>query len=140
MGIEVSTKINALPEVVWAVLTDVERWPQWTPSMTKVTRLTSGPLAMGSQARIKQPRLRTLVWTVTELIPERSFVWESNWPGLTLVAGHRLSNDEGGAVQVTLSVEQRGLLGRALEPFTSRITMRNVQLEADGLKRTSEAG
>lgn len=140
MGIEITTNINAAPEVVWAVLTDVERWPEWSPSMTKVTRLDSGPFEEGSQTRIKQPRLRTMVWTVTEMTPGRSFVWEAKGPGLTLVAGHHLTNEEGGVVQVTLTVEQRGVVGRLLEPLTSRSAKRYVHMEAEGLKRQSEAG
>lgn len=140
MGFEFTTKIKASPEVVWAVMTDVERWPEWSPSMTKVTRLVSGPLVVGSQARIKQPRLRTMIWTVTELTPGRSFVWEAKGPGLTLVAGHHLANEEGGVVQVTLTVEHRGLVGRLLAPLTSRLVRRNVHMEAEGLKRQSEAG
>lgn len=139
MGFEITTKIKASPEVVWAVLTDVERWPEWSPTMTKVTRLAIGPFVEGSQARIKQPLLRTMVWTVTELTPGRSFVWEAERFGLTLVAGHRLTNEEDGVVQVTLAVEQRGVVGRLLEPLTSRFAKRNVQKEADGLKRRSEA-
>ena len=140
MGFEITTNIEALPEAVWAVLTDVERWPEWSPSMTKVTRLDSGPFVEGSQARIKQARLPTMVWTVTELTPGRSFVWEAKRPGLTLVAGHRLTNGDDGAVKVTLTVEQRGALGRLLEPLTSRSAKRYLQMEADGLKRQSEAG
>ncbi|MHB2029109.1 MAG: SRPBCC family protein [Acidimicrobiales bacterium] len=140
MGFEITTNIKASPEVVWAVLTDVERWPEWTPSMTKVTRLTGGPFVEGSQVRIKQPRLRTMVWTVTELTPGRSFVWEAKGPGLTLVAGHHLANEEEGAVQVTLAIEHRGLVGWLLAPLTSRLVERNVQIEAEGLKRQSEAG
>ena len=140
MGFEITTNIKTSPEVVWAVLTDVERWPEWSPSMTRVTRLASGPFVEGSQARIKQARLPTMVWTVTELTPGRSFVWEAKRPGLTLVAGHRLTNEEDGVVQVTLAVEQRGAVGRLLEPLTSRSAKRYLQMEADGLKRQSEAG
>ena len=43
-------------------------------------------------------------------------------------------------MQVTLAVEQRGVLGRLLEPLTSRFAKRNVQMEAEELKRQSEAG
>ena len=49
MGFEISTAISSSAERVWAVLTDVERWPEWTPSITKITRLDSGPFAEGSE-------------------------------------------------------------------------------------------
>jgi uncharacterized protein YndB with AHSA1/START domain len=141
MGFEISTTISSSNERVWAVLTDVERWPEWTPSMTKVTRLDEGPFAKGSQASVKQPRLPAMVWTVTEVTPGRSFVWEAKRPGVTLVAGHHLtSEDDNGSVKVVLSVEQRGALGRVLEPLTSRSAKRYVTLEAEGLKLRSESG
>ena len=139
MGFEISTAISSSSERVWAVLTDVERWPEWTPSMTKITRLDSGPFAEGSRACIKQPKLPAMVWTVTELTPERLFVWEARRPGLTLVAGHRLTLEDGGTVKVVLAVEQRGALGRILEPLTSRSAKQHVTSEAEGLKRRSES-
>ena len=140
MGFEISITISSSDERVWGVLTDVERWPEWSPSMTKVTRLDSGPFVMGSQARIKQPRLSPMIWTVTEMTPGWSFVWETKPPGLRLVAGHRLTSEGDGAVKVVLAVEQRGALGRILSPLTSRFVRRNVQMEAEGLKQRSEAG
>ena len=117
---------------------DVERWPEWSPSKTKVTRLAGGPFAKGSQARIKQPRLRAMVWTVTEMTPRQSFVWEAKRSGLVMVAGHHLLNEADGGVQVTLTFEQRGIVGRMIAPLTLRPAKRNLRIEADGLKRQSE--
>jgi uncharacterized protein YndB with AHSA1/START domain len=139
MGYEISTQISSSPERVWAVLIDVERWPEWTSSMTEVTRIDSGPFAVGSKARIKQPRLGAMVWTVTELTPEKSFVWEATRPGLTLVASHVLTNRTAGGVMVVLAVEQRGALGRLLEPLTVRSARKHVESEAKGLKQRSES-
>jgi len=138
MGFNVVIEISAPAERVWASLTDVERWPEWTSSMTSVTRIGGGPLAVGSQARIKQPKFGTMVWTVTELNRVQSFVWKAARPGLTLVAGHYLSSLDQDTVSLTLSVEQSGLVGRVVEPLTANITKRYVQLEADGLKRWAE--
>ncbi|MBJ7602745.1 MAG: hypothetical protein JF888_06065 [Candidatus Dormibacteraeota bacterium] len=33
---EVTVEVDAAPEVGWAVLLDVERWPGWTASMKSV--------------------------------------------------------------------------------------------------------
>jgi uncharacterized protein YndB with AHSA1/START domain len=138
MGFEVVIGICASDERVWAALADVEHWPDWTPSMTTVTRIDDGPFALGSQARIKQPKLGTMVWTVTELTPGHSFVWQAKRPGLTLVAGHYLSPVSNDTVNLTLTVEQKGLLGRMLEPLTEKSAKRYVQLEAEGHKRRAE--
>jgi uncharacterized protein YndB with AHSA1/START domain len=137
MGFEVVIGINASEERVWATLIDVEHWPEWTSSMTSVTRIDSGAFGVGSQARIKQPKLGAMTWTVTELTPAHSFVWEAKRPGLRLVAGHHLRSG-GGAVNLTLTVEQKGPVGRLFEPLTEKSAKRYVQLEAEGHKRRAE--
>jgi uncharacterized membrane protein len=48
-------RIDARADVVWAVTVDVERWPEWSPTVTSVTRLDDGPLRRGSVARLEQP-------------------------------------------------------------------------------------
>ncbi len=106
--------------------------------MTSATRLDSGALGVGSQARIKQPKLGTMTWTVTELTPGHSFAWEAKRPGLTLVAGHYLSSGSNGTMSLTLTVEQKGPVGRLFEPLTKKSAKRYVQLEAEGHKRRAE--
>ena len=74
--------IAATPERVWQVLAEVERWPEWTPSVLSVERLNAAPLGAGSQVRIQQPKLRPAVWTITRWEPTKQFVWVSSSPGL----------------------------------------------------------
>jgi len=73
MAIERIIDIDAPREKVWTVMTDVERWPEWTASVTSVALLDKAPFDVGSHARLCQPRLPVAVWTVTVFEPERYF-------------------------------------------------------------------
>ena len=51
----ISVQIAAPPDVVWGVISDIERWPEWTPSMRAVERTNAGPFRIGARARVHQP-------------------------------------------------------------------------------------
>ncbi len=74
MIVDHSIRIAAPRAVVWAILTDVERWPEWTASMRSVQYVGAARLTLGGQVRIKQPGMPALVWEVTALVPQESFV------------------------------------------------------------------
>lgn len=118
-------------------MTDVERWHQWTDSITSIEKLDPGPLAVGSKARIRQPRFAPAVWKVTELDPGRSFTWVSSAPGILVTATHSLVR-AGHVTQAALSLHYGGLLGGGLARVTQNITDRYLALEAAGLKHRSE--
>jgi uncharacterized protein YndB with AHSA1/START domain len=137
--IERTMNINAPPERVWAVMKDVERWPEWTESMKSVERLDSGEFGVGSKARLKIRRSPNAnVWTVTELTPNRSFTWETNSGGVKGVATH-VSEPDGNGSKVTLTVDLSGPVATILSPIIAGQARKNVEMEAEGLKRRSEA-
>jgi uncharacterized protein YndB with AHSA1/START domain len=87
-GLQHTVTIVAPPERVWEMIVDVERWPERIPTVDAVERLDDGPLAVGSRTRLRQPKLPTAVWTVTELSDGSSYTWESRSPGVTVKAAH----------------------------------------------------
>ncbi|OLR91356.1 SRPBCC family protein [Actinokineospora bangkokensis] len=133
-----SVVVAAPVGLVWSVYADVERWPSWTASVTSVELLTPGPLALGSRARVKQPRLPTTVWRVVELDQGRSWTWEARGPGVLTTATHRVDPAEGGSL-VTLGLVQAGWLGGLVGRFTAGLTDRYLALEAEGLKARAES-
>jgi uncharacterized membrane protein len=136
---ETEVDVDATPEDVWAVLVDVERWPEWTASMSEVRMVEGGPLAVGARVRIKQPRLPATVWEVTSLAPLDGFTWTAVAPGVTTVAEHRMAQESRGRVKVTLGIRRSGPLAPVVDALFSRLTRRYVQMEAEGLKRRCEA-
>jgi uncharacterized protein YndB with AHSA1/START domain len=133
----ITTEISAPPERVWEVMSDIDRWHEWTPSITSVERLRDAPLAVGSQARVRQPKLPPAVWTVTAIDPGRSFTWVSSSPGVRVVGHHAVESTDGGS-RATLSIDMQGLLGGLVGQMTKGITERYIGLEATGLKARSE--
>jgi uncharacterized membrane protein len=132
----VTVDIQAPPDRVLAVLIDVERWPDWTSSVTSVQRLDGGRFIMGSRARIRQPKLRPAVWQVTQL-DQRSFTWSTRSPGLQVTGLHQIEENGTGS-RVTLSIQFSGLLAPLLARIYGGLNERYLAIEAQGLKARSE--
>jgi len=128
--------IDAPVEVVWAVFTDVERWPTWTRSVTSV-ELIDGPMRLGAKARIRQPQLPTVVWTVTDWNPGRSWSWTATGPGARTQASHVLTASGAGTI-AEQSIVSSGPIGRLLAFVWRSLTRRYLAMEAAGLKQRCE--
>ena len=82
---------------VWEVMSDVARWPEWTPSISEVQRLDDGEFTVGSRARVRQPRLWPATWMVEKLEPGVAFTWSTATPGARIVGDHRIAWSAGEA-------------------------------------------
>ncbi|CNE17868.1 Polyketide cyclase / dehydrase and lipid transport [Mycobacterium tuberculosis] len=136
MHFEISVDIDAAPETVWNLLTDVEHWPDMTDSIDQV-ELLDKPFAVSSRARVRQPKIPAAIWTVTDLKENESFTWESRSAGVTTTATHAMTPGENG-VTVRLTLGQKGPLAPVIGLLTGRLTRRYVTMEADGLKAKAE--
>ena len=133
----ISTDIDAPAERVYEVMADIERWHEWTPSVTSIKRLDAGSLIAGSRALIRQPKFPPALWTVTNVDGKRSFTWLNRAPGIKVTAHHSVDT-VGRVSRATLALRYEGFLGGLLARITRRITNRYLQMEANGLKKRSE--
>jgi uncharacterized membrane protein len=130
--------IGAPPEKVFGVLCDVERWPEWTPTMTSVQRLDNGPFGVGSRAQVRQPGLLPAVWKVTDLEDGCNFTWVARAPGLHMKAGHDVERRSAGS-RVELSFQLSGLLAPVASLLFGALIEKYVTTESQKLKQRCES-
>jgi hypothetical protein len=75
---------------------------------------------------------------VTELEPEKGFTWSARSPGVRITARHYVVPTAAGS-RATLSVAYDGPLASLVARLTAKVNAEYLGLEADGLKRRSEA-
>jgi hypothetical protein len=129
--------ITAPADRVWQVMSDTDKWHEWTPSVISVKRIGGAPFAVGTRVVIRQPKFPPAIWKITAIDPGRSFTWVSVAPGLRVVGHHRVDS-MGAASRATLSLDLHGLFGGMFGRITENITNRYIRFEANGLKARSE--
>lgn len=139
MRLDHALLIHAPLDTVWALTTDVERWPEITPTtITEVRRLDDGPLRVGSTARLRQPMQRPRVWTVVELVENERFVWQARLGPVRLRGEHHLEA-VGDACRNTLALEVDGPGGAMLGRLMRRQFAKVLATENAGFARVAEA-
>ncbi len=106
-------KIAASPETVWAVLTELDDYPQWHPFYQSVT----GQLTVGSMLTIKTTSPRTgepttLKVTVLTVDADTELAWVSKLAGITTIKRRFLLSPADGGTDLTQAGNYRGLGGR----------------------------
>jgi uncharacterized protein YndB with AHSA1/START domain len=133
-----SIDIEAPPERVWSIMSDVERWHEWTASIRRVRKTDADALKVGSGAWVRQPKLPPAFWRVTAIEPNREFTWISKGPGIVVTARHAVEATPRGT-RATLSINYDGLLHPLVVWMIGDLNDRYLALEANGLKRRSES-
>ena len=135
---ERSIDIDATPARVWQVMSDVKKWPEWTPSIESV-EAAPDTLSVGSRATVKAKGTPRATWTITEFNPGRNFTWITSVRGSKTVGEHVIAPNGEGKSRVTLAIEVNGLMGAIFKPMINKVITGNLELESNGLKRRSEA-
>ena len=136
--LENEKQVDASQSIVWCATADVERWPQWMPTVENVTRLDDGPFDVGSTARIKQRGLPAAVWRVTAFTRGDAFTWETRIRGIRMVATHELIPSGTGTKSI-LRLEVSGIVAVLLWPLLRASARKALDQENTGLKAACEA-
>lgn len=113
-------QVSAPPEVVWEVLTDFGRWPEWNPEVKSMS--FEGPLAPGSMFRWKAGP-GTIVSTLEELDPPRYVRWRGRTMSIAAIHEWRLEPRDGGT---HLETEE------SFSGLIARVLRRSLQKQLDG--------
>jgi uncharacterized membrane protein len=138
---ETSVEIAAPVHEVWTVTRDIESWPDWSPTVDSVTRVESAPIAPvapGSTARVRQPKLRPATWVVDDVTEDRNFTWHTSGLSYRITAVH-LFEPKGDSTSARLEVHITGAASRLLGMLVGRLTRSYVEQEAAALKQHCEA-
>ena len=134
-------RIGACPDYVWAVLTDVARWPDWSPSLRAVEPFDGGPLVVGGGVRVRQRHLPDRDWRVTELRPHRGFTWHGTGLGSASSFRVRLGRSaQGRGTDVVADLDRSGWMGSMLGAMTASTSSAHLGDLLEGLRRRCEAG
>jgi hypothetical protein len=109
--ITATTQIDAPPDAVWAILTDLARYPEWNP----LFREASGQVAVGNRIMLRSVhpangRMMTVRPKVTVAEPGAELRWVSSLPGIMSGEHHFTLTPAGGGTKVEQSETFRGLL------------------------------
>lgn len=132
--ITVVKNINAMPEIIWKTLSNLQLWQDWTPTVSKIESITSQKEGAGTKVRIFQPRLQPAIWEVTDWQAGKGFSWTSKRPGLQLTGEHYLEQKDEGVCRIRLTMKFEGLLAMPVYFLTKKLTLRYMTLEAEGLQ------
>lgn len=152
MRLEHTTSTGAAPGDVWAVWTDVERWPERDEKLESAS-VDGGRMALGAKGTLKPNRAPASPFVVSEFGPEEGYAFATRLPLCELVVRRRLGKDSDGGTAFTHEVAFVGplsflfgaILGGRFRAALPRV-MESVRRIAEGRTeaedtslRTSEA-
>lgn len=111
---EHSVRTDASPEAIWRLYSDPSSWPSWDSGIEHME--LDGPFAVGTTGRLTPVGQNNLPFTLTEVVPTRRFVDETQVAGLVLRFIHTLVPEPTGGTTITHRVEIIGPAADQLGP------------------------
>lgn len=135
---EHDVEVAVAVEDVWRVYADVERWPEWTPSMRRVAYVKGRSLEIGARVRIEQPALPPMIWEVVALRDGVSWTWMNERLGLRTSASHEVVPTSDHVTRVRQAIELSGRLAPLVAAVHGSLTRRYLAMEGEGLRSRCE--
>lgn len=138
-----SVLVRRTPAEVFAVVSDLERAPSWVPGLVELTRLTPGPVGVGTQFRqrihLAGRDLEGLL-VVSAFEPDRVFA-HTGRAGPAHLFGHFQLQPEEAGTRVAHHHEIRlSGLARAMAPLVASKAEHHTAQALENLRRLLEEG
>lgn len=129
-----SIHINAGPETVWEIISDISRWPSWNPDVSETA--VHGALAPETTFTWKAGpgRIRS---TLLEVEPPRNIAWKGRTMGITAIHTWQIQPDGDGVALVT-EESWDGLPVRLFRGAMRKALERAMATGLDAAKQASE--
>lgn len=142
MRCEVAVDIDSCPDHVWAVLTDLTRWPRWTTVVREAALVGGGALTLGGVVRLRVPGLPERTWHVAEFQPRRHrFALHGDGVGGRASVRFALTPAvwrAGEATRLVVTHDRTGWLRTTMARLTARSVEAHLQTLAGDLKEHCE--
>lgn len=129
--------IDRSRDEVWKVLSALEKWPQWTPTMTSVRHMSGS--GVGAVYEVRQPGLPKSHLTITDWNEGQSFTWVAREKPSSTVADHVLTTIDENHTEATLTISMSGPMVALVWMLWGRKIRRFVDTEAASLKSRVES-
>jgi uncharacterized protein YndB with AHSA1/START domain len=134
-------EIAAAPELVWDVLTAIDRWPSWNPQVKSMDM--QGGIAEGSQFRWKAGP-GTITSTIRRVEPPRLIAWTGKTFSIDAIHVYRLEARDGKTL-VRTEESYEGLVARLIrgplqKTLDSALEEGLGHLKAEAERRARETG
>jgi hypothetical protein len=127
-------EIAAPPDVVWEVLTDFNRWPNWNAAVKSMS--APEPIEVGSVFRWKAGP-GTITSTIQHLEPHRLVAWSGRTMGIRAIDVFRLEARDG-TTFVREEESWGGPVARVLRGSLQRTLDRSLEEGVRALKEAAE--
>ena len=137
--VERSARIGASPEEVFTYLADLDRLAEWQTGVVSAELTSDGEIGVGSTALVTRQLMGQSIaapLTVTEYEPPRRMAIGSEVSGVKALAELDLAPADGGATDLSFSMEIRGsMLTAFMEPMIAGAAGGDIDASLERVKR-----